>query len=122
MVEDEFDAAHFLANYQGRCETLHGHTWRVQAVFQARAVEPNSGLAVDFQELKTVLKNILDRLDHSFLNENKLLKGLNPSCENLARLVYELVKKEFPLKIPGVSLSQVTVWESARAGVTYSET
>ena len=123
IIKDEFDAAHFLENHHGQCESLHGHTWRVEAVFSGTRIEKKSGLLVDFKKLKSSLADILLKLDHSFLNKNKFLGKLNPSCENLARFIYGSLKKETGHKLkPLIKLERVTVWESASAGVTYFET
>jgi 6-pyruvoyltetrahydropterin/6-carboxytetrahydropterin synthase len=118
MVEDSFSAAHQLRNYKGKCETLHGHNWRVQVV--VRAEELNEiGLAIDFAEMKQVLKSLLSRLDHTCLNQLPMFARDNPSSENIARWLYkELLISPVSAK---VKLHLVRVWESDTACAAYSE-
>lgn len=117
-VEQHFDAAHSLRGYQGKCEALHGHRFRV--VVRVKASKVNDiGLAYDFTDLKRHLGEILNRFDHTNLNDVPPFDKINPSSENIARAIYDelkLVLKEAP-----VSLSSVWVWESPDSGVEYSE-
>ena len=115
-VRQEFDAAHSLRGYKGKCEGLHGH--RFQVVANLRAEKLNDiGLAYDFTEVKKHLKVIMDRLDHHNLNEVEPFDKINPSSENIASTVYH--ELEPYLKDSGVSLSSVQVWESPECSVTY---
>ena len=117
-VEAHFDAAHFLRGYQGKCEAVHGHRYRVVARVSAREVN-DIGLAYDFTELKAKLKAIIKRFDHILLNDVPPFDKINPSAENIARTIYGEIKPE--LKEAPVALSGVTVWESPDSGVEYSE-
>lgn len=116
-VEQEFDAAHYLRGYQGKCEKLHGHRFRVVASVQAEHID-EVGMAYDFTRLKRHLADVLGRLDHICLNEVAPFDGMNPSSENIATMIYR--ELESMLKDPGVSLSKVQVWESPHTCVTYS--
>jgi 6-pyruvoyltetrahydropterin/6-carboxytetrahydropterin synthase len=107
-VRDRFSAAHFLREYQGKCEKVHGHTFEVEVALEVRELDP-AGLGVDFTLIKKELAAILP--DHSLLNE---AYAFNPSAENLARRFYEELKPRFPVK-------SVTVWESEDASATYAE-
>ena len=71
MVESHFAAAHQLRGYQGRCESLHGHNWRVQIMVKTDVLN-NIGIGIDFKVLKDCLREILSGLDHAFLNEKEL--------------------------------------------------
>jgi 6-pyruvoyltetrahydropterin/6-carboxytetrahydropterin synthase len=113
-----FGAAHRLEEYGGKCENLHGHNWKVEIEVTAGELD-SRGLAIDFRELKTLAREVIDKLDHTFLNENPLLKGLNPSSENIARRIFEELKQ--PLAGRGVKLSRVTAWESEDACAAYME-
>ena len=86
-VEQHFDAAHFLRGYRGRCEALHGHRFRVVARVSAAGVD-DIGLAYDFTELKSHLRDILSRFDHTCLNDIPPFDEINPSSENIAATVY----------------------------------
>ena len=107
-VRDKFQAAHFLREYKGKCEKIHGHTFQVEVAIDVRELDP-VGLGIDFTLIKAKLAAVLP--DHSLLNE---AYDFNPSAENLARRLYEDLKVHFPVK-------EVTVWESEDASATYSE-
>ena len=116
-VEQHFDAAHFLRGYQGKCEELHGHRFRV--VIKVKASKVNDiGIAYDFVELKRHLGDILAGFDHTCLNDVPPFDRINPSSENIASTIYNGLKP----KLGGVpvSLSCVEVWESPQSGVAYS--
>ena len=116
-VEQHFDAAHFLRGYQGKCEALHGHRFRVVVKIKASGVD-DIGIAYDFTVLKQHLEDILSRLDHTCLNDVPPFDKINPSSENIASTIYN----ELRSKLAGapVSISGVEVWESPQGGVAYS--
>jgi len=116
-VEQHFDAAHFLRGYQGKCEAVHGHRFRVVVQVKASGVN-DIGIAYDFVELKRHLGDILSRFDHTCLNDMPPFDEINPSSENIASTIYN----ELKLKLAGapVSISCVEVWESPQSGVAYS--
>lgn len=113
-VEGHFDAAHALRGYQGKCENLHGHRFRVIARVRAFQLD-NIGLVLDFRELKSKLNEVLERLDHTNLNEVPPFTDINPSSENLASTVYNELQK----KLPGFELYSIEVWESPDASAEY---
>ncbi len=116
-VVDHFSSAHQLRGYQGKCEELHGHNWKVEAEVVGEKLD-HVGLLFDFGELKKLLHEILARLDHRFLNDIEALQKINPSSELLARYIYA----ELQAKIPSqVSMVSVTVWESEKACAVYFE-
>ncbi len=115
-VEDFFDAAHFLREYKGKCEALHGHRYKVVVTLQADQLD-ESGIAYDFIELKEYLVDILDRFDHTCLNDIAPFDTLNPSSENIARTVCEELSSKI---IKGkVVISSVEVWETPHNRATY---
>ncbi|RLE03312.1 MAG: 6-pyruvoyl tetrahydrobiopterin synthase [Candidatus Aminicenantes bacterium] len=107
-VRDKFQAAHFLKDYKGKCEKIHGHTFVVEISVWANQLN-QTGISLDFTQLKAQLAAILP--DHTLLNE---VYDFPPSAENLARHFYRELKKILPIK-------EVTVWESEDASATYSE-
>jgi len=115
-VESHFDAAHFLRGYQGKCEALHGHRFRVVAKVNAPELD-DTGMAYDFTELKRHLNDILSRFDHTCLNEVPPFDKINPSSENIATTIYNELKP----KLTGapVIISSIEVWESPQTWVTY---
>lgn len=116
-ISDTFNAAHQLRGYDGPCENLHGHTWKVEITACGRELD-RLGLAVDFKQLKTLLRLRLDELDHKNLNDLKPFSSANPTCENVAKYIYEKLKADFK---GGFALSKVTVYESERASAAYYE-
>jgi len=107
-VREKFQAAHFLKEYRGKCERIHGHTFQVEAVIEADELD-KTGIGIDFALIKAKLAEILP--DHTLLND---IFPFNPSAENLARHFFLELKKHFPVKA-------VTVWESEDASATYTE-
>src|ERR1044072_3092067 len=94
MVESEFSAAHALRGYQGKCENLHGHNWKVEVYVRGKELD-SIGLLVDFKELKIVTKRVMNYLDHQNLNEiTPFDNEMNPSSENIARFIFQSVGKE----------------------------
>lgn len=119
MVETTFSAAHQLRGYKGKCENLHGHTWRVQ--FHVSANELNTiDLAVDFHDLKRMAQEIIAPLDHTCINDVFPFTERNPSSENLAKWFFDGMQKRLS-DYPTVTASAVTVWESDTSSATYSE-
>jgi len=118
MVETTFAAAHQLRGYKGRCEQMHGHNWKVQANVVAEKLN-DIDLAVDFHDIKKMLNEVVEPLDHSFLNDIFPFTEKNPSSENIAKWIYDSLNK----KISGeyIQVSAVTVWESDTASATYYE-
>lgn len=113
-VKTDFSAAHNLRDYHGNCENLHGHNWIVEAVFRYKELD-KAGMAIDFRIAKKVLKDILGGLDHAYLNEDKFFKKTNPTSENIAKYIYDNVKKEIK------NIYSVAVWENERSCAIYSE-
>jgi 6-pyruvoyltetrahydropterin/6-carboxytetrahydropterin synthase len=116
FVEDHFDAAHYLPEYQGKCERLHGHRFKVLVRVTAAGLD-RGGMAYDFAEMKRVLREALAVLDHNCLNELPDFATTAPSSENIAAWLYSRLEPGFggtPVK-----LLAVEVWESPTAGVVY---
>ncbi len=114
-VRQHFDAAHYLRDYGGKCEALHGHRFEVIVTVETKKLN-KIGLAYDFVELKKHLREILKRFDHACLNDIKPFNKINPSSENIAETIYKMLKK----RLSGVTISQVGVWESPESRVTYT--
>ena len=116
-VRKHFDAAHYLREYNGKCEELHGH--RFEVVVSLKSDKLNEiGLAYDFTELKRLLGEILDKYDHTCINEVEPFDKLNASSENIAVCIYEQLKEKLEEFSP--ALSSVQVWESPNSCVTFS--
>ncbi len=117
-VISHLSAAHRLKETGGKCEKLHGHNWKIEVYVNGPHLDPN-GLLIDFQLVKKAVTKIIDELDHTFLNELVFFKDLNPSSENIARIIYEQVGPA--VNTDRVRISKVTAWESDTACATYSE-
>lgn len=117
-IVSHFAAAHQLNGFEGKCESLHGHNWKVE-VFVSGSELGENGLLVDFREIKRATEEILDKLDHTFLNEGEMFREINPSSENIARFIFENLAKR--LNNDQVRISRVTAWESDTACASYTE-
>lgn len=116
-VGGEFAAAHFLRGYEGKCENLHGHNWKVEVRVAGDSLN-NLGMVVDFKELKGLVADVLETFDHRCLNELDTFKKQNPTTENVARIIYDQVASKLPAD---VTVSRVTCWESDRCSAAYFE-
>ena len=113
-VESHFDAAHRLVGYKGKCSRVHGHRWKVE-VFVSGDKLDNMGILVDFEVLKQRLEKMVEKLDHSFLNDSKEIG--NPTSENISRYIFKSLKG-----LPNsVKLEKVRVWESPDSWCEYFE-
>jgi len=117
-ISTSFAAAHNLVNYQGDCENLHGHNWKVDVSVTARELD-KAGLGIDFKLLKKETRELLQTLDHKYLNQLPPFFEVSPSSEHIARYLYcELSNR---LNSDNVKVLEVTVWESDVARATYYE-
>jgi 6-pyruvoyltetrahydropterin/6-carboxytetrahydropterin synthase len=115
-VQSEFSAAHYLNDYQGPCKRVHGHNWKVKVLVSARDVDDH-GMVMDLIELKKLLEKCLNRFDHRILNEVSPLDGMNPTSENIARVIYNWLAEGLPNQ---VTLDSVQVFETDDFSVIYS--
>jgi 6-pyruvoyltetrahydropterin/6-carboxytetrahydropterin synthase len=111
-------AAHQLREFDGKCEKLHGHNWKIEVCVTGQDLADN-GILIDFKLLKEAARKALQDLDHSFLNDLECFKAVNPSSENIARHVFLSLSKE--LNAARVRVSKVTAWESDSACASYTE-
>ena len=116
-VRAEFEAAHKIENYPGKCARLHGHNWIVEAIVKGSELN-ELGILVDFKILKTELKKVLDELDHQYLNELEIFAKKSPTAENLAKIIFEKLSESEIFKT-NAKLSAVKVYESPKSCVTY---
>lgn len=116
-IERHFDAAHYLRGYQGKCEALHGHRYKVIVKAQTKELD-EIGLAFDFTVLKKHLDEILERYDHTCINDIKPFDEINASSENIASTIYHELKSR--LGDDPAALTCVEVYESPDAWITYT--
>jgi 6-pyruvoyltetrahydropterin/6-carboxytetrahydropterin synthase len=109
-------AAHRLRHTSGEGERLHGHNWRIQAVVRARDLDP-TGWVLDFNQVAAVLREVVEPYEHAFLNDIAPFDDLNPTAENLARVVAEALASR--LDDARVRVARVEVWENDLCAATY---
>ncbi len=115
VVQKVFAAAHSLRDYDGECEKLHGHNWKVEVTLKCKELN-KLGMVIDFKIIKKTLEDILSRFDHSYLNELKEFCLENPTTENVSRIVYDNLSGKLP---PEVSIAKVKTWESENCAAAY---
>lgn len=119
-VLETFAAGHSLRNYKGKCENIHGHNYRVEIVFAGPEVD-ETGLLVDFVDVKRAMMKSISYLDHQFINDMPPFDVVNPSAENMARFFHDEMmkeKNEWMGKVP-VSIQSVKVWETDTCTAVY---
>lgn len=108
--EFTFDAAHNLVRYHGKCERLHGHTYRMAVVISG--TPDDEGMLIDFTEVSSVVRErVISRLDHSYLND--IIP--QPTAEYIAMWIWSQIEE--PLRRPNCRLFEVWVWETATSCV-----
>jgi 6-pyruvoyltetrahydropterin/6-carboxytetrahydropterin synthase len=112
----EFSAAHNLRDFRGKCESLHGHNWKVEVVVSGSGLD-KSGVVLDFAEIKAATREIMSEIDHRYLNDLPFFIEHNPSSENIARYIFERLQKR--IEDDRVRVSRVTAWESQDACASY---
>ena len=117
-VLTEFASAHTLREYPGACARMHGHNWKVETEVDADALD-NVGMGVDFKVIKDAARRIGERLDHRYLNEVEPFTEVNPTAENIAAYFFRELAAE--LNNDRIRVRSVTLWETDRACVRYTE-
>jgi 6-pyruvoyltetrahydropterin/6-carboxytetrahydropterin synthase len=123
-VTSHFAAAHNLREFYGKCEDLHGHNWFVEIKVRAQETD-NIGLVMDFGIIKKHLKNVLELIDHKYLNELPEFKdgptrATNPTSENIAKFIFDRLAPYIQEDSTGRAwLYSVSAWESDNASATY---
>jgi 6-pyruvoyltetrahydropterin/6-carboxytetrahydropterin synthase len=117
-IETYFSAAHQIRGYRGECEKLHGHNWKIQVHVIAERLN-EIDIVIDFHELKGLTEEVVAPLDHSFLNDIFPFTEKNPSSENIAKWIYDSLRKK--INNGNIHLSAVTVWESDTSSAAYFE-
>jgi 6-pyruvoyltetrahydropterin/6-carboxytetrahydropterin synthase len=120
-VEDSFAAGHALRGYRGKCENPHGHNYKVQITLNGERLD-NIGLLFDFKDLKSAMNEVIDRLDHKFINDIAPFTEMNPSAENMAKYFYDEMNVLLRDRTQGrVQVKQVKMWETDTTAATYFE-
>jgi len=117
-VEESFAAGHALRHYQGKCENVHGHNYKVRVVLEGERLDA-AGLLFDFGELRRQIAEVIRALDHKFLNDLPPFTELNPSAENIAKYFYEELSRLLRSSPNGARLREVTLFETETTTATY---
>ncbi|MGH7457833.1 MAG: 6-pyruvoyl trahydropterin synthase family protein [Longimicrobiaceae bacterium] len=117
-VRAHYDSAHFLRDYKGKCEKLHGHRYEAEAALEFGELG-SGGMAYDFTDAKQALRAVAGELDHENLNELEVFQGVETSAENQARWIYGRLKER--LGAVGEHLLYVRVWETPNQWAQYSQ-
>src|SRR5271154_3215869 len=116
-VEQSFAAGHALRNYHGKCENVHGHNYKVRITVAGEQLD-QTGLLVDFLEVKRLMGAVIDYLDHRFINDLAPFDLINPSAENIAKYFYDRVATGIKNEVP-VRISAIQVWETDTSSAIY---
>jgi len=120
-VEAGFSSGHYLRNYHGKCENPHGHNYRVLVTLASEELD-EAGLLLDFKLLKTLLRPVVERLDHLMINDIEPFTELNPSAENLARYFYQQTAQQLREMTAGrVRVKDCTLFETDTSFARYYE-
>jgi len=117
-VITDFAAAHLLRGYAGECSRLHGHNWKVEVEIAARALD-EVGMGLDFKDIKANTREVIGKMDHRNLNDLPPFDQINPTAENIAAHIYKTLAAN--LNDERAQVSAVTIWETERACVKYTE-
>ena len=117
-VEETFSAGHALRGYKGKCENPHGHNYRVRVTLEGPQLD-SIGLLVDFTHLKHIIREVMGRLDHQFMNDLEPFKSANPSAENVAKYFYDEVIRQLKGLPPGARVTDVVLWETDTTRAQY---
>ena len=116
-VESYFSGAHRLRGYKGKCESLHGHNWKVEVILSAKKLD-KIGMVIDFTKAKSILMDILSTLDHKYINQVAYFKKHNPTSEIIAEFIYKKYSQKLKKQ---ARIESVSVWETPTSCATYSK-
>jgi len=114
----DFASAHTLRDYPGDCKRMHGHNWKLEVEVTATGLNEH-GMGMDFKTIKTANRELAKTLDHRYLNDITPFDTINPTAENIAQYFYHKLSDK--LNNDTARISGVTLWETDRACVKYSE-
>ncbi|WP_196594163.1 6-carboxytetrahydropterin synthase QueD [Pectinatus sottacetonis] len=119
LIKEDFGAAHRIVGYPGKCNNLHGHNWKVEAVVYGKELD-KLGMLIDFKKLKKALREIIGELDHHYLNELAAFSQENPSAENISAYIYHKLSEHSYLQ-NRCRVKYIKVWETEKSSALYYE-
>jgi len=134
-AEHSFDSAHFLSGYVGKCSNIHGHRWNVYVEVQSETLIRGGqldGMVIDFGDLKTDVKSMVDSYDHALIVQKGSMRELTlncikqdgfkvievnfrPTAENFSAFFFKLMKDK------GYNVKTTTVYETPTNSASYEE-
>lgn len=117
-VVTEFASAHTLRGYPGACSRMHGHNWKLELEALATTLD-DTGMGIDFKKMKNAANEVGNELDHRYLNDLEPFREINPTAENIAAYMFREISAR--LNSNTIRVNAVTLWETDRACVRYSE-
>lgn len=119
-VRNHFSAAHRILEHKGKCANLHGHNWNVEVTVRSETLD-RIGMSIDFSDVKSALKSVLEPLDHVYLNELPQFSTVekNPTAEMVAKYIFDELKGRLRDMAPHATLYQVELYETDTCSATY---
>ena len=119
-VQSTFSSGHALRGYRGKCENQHGHNYQVRVTLAGEQLD-ECGMLIDFKTISSMVNKVIEQLDHQNLNDLPAFQAVNPSAENLASFIYHGLQSQLKEQSIPATLRRVTLWETDRNSVEYSE-
>ena len=116
-IETHFSSAHRLRDYNGECERLHGHNWKVE-ISVASDVLNDFGMVMDFKDIKSNVKPLIGKLDHQYLNDIPPFTEINPTTENISKYLFDEFSKL--INTDQIKVTKVEIWESTTSSASYT--
>ncbi|NOX88703.1 MAG: 6-carboxytetrahydropterin synthase QueD [Calditrichaeota bacterium] len=116
-IETMISASHFLSDYRGPCQRIHGHNWKIQVEITGDQLN-KTGMVIDFKDLSDLTWSVVGKYDHQSLNELPPFDRMNPTAENMARYFFKEIDKILPA---GVKMRAIRLWETDKYMVEYTE-
>ena len=113
----EFSSAHTLNGHDGPCKRMHGHNWKVEVEVSGNKLD-NVGMVIDFKRIRIMTNEVVDKLDHRFLNDLNAFKDENPTAENIAKYIHRELTKL--INNDNIIVKSIKLWETDKSAVTYT--
>ena len=96
---------------------MHGHNWKVEVEVLGNKLD-NVGMVIDFKEIRNLTNEVVDTLDHRYLNDLKAFKEINPTAENIAEYIHSELTKL--INNDNIRVKSIKLWETDKSAVTYT--
>jgi len=116
-IQTAISAAHRLRGYQGPCERIHGHNWKIEVFVEANTLD-EKGMVIDFKDLSDLTWQVVGQYDHRLFNDVAPFDKMNPTAENLSRYFFREIAKLLPDR---VRMFKIKLWETEKYGLEYCE-